>query len=51
MKVTPEQWLKILRAIQDGDCVALLESMLGDAYEEGKRDGVEIGREEEKTNS
>jgi hypothetical protein len=47
MRVTTEQWRKILKAIDDGDLAELIGDMLDDAYDEGKRDGVEIGRDKE----
>lgn len=46
MTITSEQWRKIQRAIQDDGLTELLSDMLDEAYEEGRRDGYEMGKEE-----
>lgn len=51
MKVSTEQWRKIQRAIDDGTLAELIDDMTDDAYEEGKRDGFEIGKEADNGNS
>jgi hypothetical protein len=46
MRVTTEQWRKIQRAIEDDGLAELISDMLDDAYDEGKRDGYEVAKNE-----
>jgi hypothetical protein len=46
MRISTEDWRKIQKAIEDGNLIDLINDMLDEAYEAGKRDGYEVGKNE-----